>query len=275
MYIEEIREKGGGTIRISSEDEELGQQMDFDTRLMTDGEVLSQVEKSMISQGVAHYLVLENATQDGKQVDFYSERVKVTIYFIQDNGKVYRWTNVAISFVRKNVTGTPIPIATVVASSLNVRPFNRRGSFRVTVDQMGSLHYDNENHPCMVRDVSHGGFSVIFRGDVKLPSINQECFLTWSEEIKSDSGAKVSAKYELQGVVVRAQVRLGRSVVIGCSMEKEPDPLRDYIQRAQTSRGIVREAEEKSSKSGVKRVSSHQLEDDLKKMTGGGEESDG
>ena len=267
MYVDEIIGKEGGTIRISAEDEALDQQMDFDVEPLTDESLLSMVKGILAKRKISHYIVVQNAIHDDRSVDFMSEKVRHTLYYIQENGKVYRWPDVAISFVRAN--SNSVSMGTVIASSTNARPFNRRESFRISVNQYGALHFKNEPHPCMVKDISHGGFAVIFDNPKIIPSVNEICHLTWTEEISSEPGkARVSTKYELEGVVVRQQARLGKQVVIGCKLEHEPDGLRDYIQRAQTSRGIVKEAEAKVAKSGVKIGNVKDLEHDLKALRG-------
>ena len=55
--------------------------------------------------------------------------------------------------------------------------------------------------------------------------------------------------YKVGAELVRVHPRLDGKLVIGFRMKEEPDPVHELIQKVQTSRGIVKEAENASTES--------------------------
>lgn len=265
MYVEEIKEKNG-IIRVSSIDKTNEQQMDFDLDLLTDRDVLQKLDFFLAQRNIKHYIVVKNALYENKKVSFSSDNVQNDLYFIQENGKVIRWENVAVSFIRIGESN----VATCISTAMNARGFNRRASFRVPIDQYGYVKWRcyDDGERCMVKDISHIGLGIILDEPKFLPPFGELGEVSWTEEIYSeDRKTKVSNLYKVNVNCVRLQAKLGSKLVIGCTIEDEPDNIRDMIQRYQTSRGIVKEADTAtSSQNGIVRSENWELKRDLDNM---------
>ena len=135
MFIDQIRSLEGYTLKLSSVDNETGEQIDFELRVCEDSDKLGSIAKNLGTESAKHYIVVENVIFDSKMVNFQSEKVASSLYLILANGKVYRWAPVSVNPIRVNDK----PYAMVLKNTTDASSFNRRNSFRVSVDQSGKL----------------------------------------------------------------------------------------------------------------------------------------
>ncbi len=266
MYIEEIGGKEGCTLKLSSLDTATGHTSDFDVVLSNDAGTREKLNAFLVQKNLHHFIIVENVVYDSKMVDFGSETVENTLYMTQPNGKVYRWTKVGVSFIRVKNSNVP---ATCILSNQDAQPFNRRESFRIPIDQYGTVLWSGEeaSEKCMVLNVSHTGIAILMEETKVELGIGYPAEITWSETIFSDEKkSQVSHVYKVQADLVRVQPKLDGKFVVGFTLRNEPDPVRDLIQRVQTSRGIVKEAEQPSVKAKVERTEDWQLAKELADM---------
>ncbi len=253
MFIDQIRSLEGYTLKLSVQDNESGEQMDFDLQVCQDSAKLGSIAKNIGPESAKHYIVVENVVFDSKMVNFESEKITGNVYLVLSNGKVYRWAPVAVNPIRVNNK----PYAMVLKNSSDVNSFNRRNSFRVSVDADGKLDWKGyeDEISCFVLNVSHDGIGVSVKGVKNLPGVGERCKITWSD----------GTSYEVEGIVRRTQHRLGDQYVIGMALVKEPDAIRALIQRIQTSRAIAADLTEEKKDAGVRRLENWELERDLEK----------
>lgn len=253
MFIDQIRSLDGYTLKLSVVDNESGEQIDFDLRVCEDSNKIGSIAKSIGPESAKHYIVVENVIFDSKMVSFESEKITGNVYLILSNGKVYRWAPVAVNPIRVNGK----PFAMVLKNSTDVNSFNRRNSYRVSVDANGQLDWKGYEDaiPCFVLNVCHDGIGVSVKGVKTLPGVGERCKITWND----------GGDYEVEGIVRRTQHRLGDQYVIGMALVKEPDAIRALIQKIQTSRAIAADLTEEKKDSGVRRLENWELEKDLEK----------
>ncbi|MCR4998819.1 MAG: PilZ domain-containing protein [Lachnospiraceae bacterium] len=253
MLIEQIRTIEDYTIKLSVVDNESGEQIDFDLTTCTDETKLGAIAKTFGTPESKHYLVVENVQYNDKTVDFTSGKVTCSLFMVMSNGKVYRWSPLVVCPIRRNDK----PFAVVLKNTSDVTSFNRRNSFRVPVDMNGTFDWKGyeDEIPCFVLNVSHGGIAVTVKGVENLPSVGEHCKISWND----------GTGYEVEATVRRSQPRLGGQYVIGCSLDKEPDSIRSLIQKIQTSRAISADLTEEKKDAGVRRLENWELERDLEK----------
>lgn len=253
MFIDQIRSLEGYTLKLSSVDNETGEQIDFELRVCEDSDKLGSIAKNLGTESVKHYIVVENVIFESKMVNFQSEKVVSSLYLILANGKVYRWAPVSVNLIRVNDK----PYAMVLKNTTDASSFNRRNSFRVSVDQSGKLDWKGYEFeiPCFVLNVCHDGMAVSVKGVKNLPGVGEHCKIIWND----------GTNYEVEGIVRRTQHRVGDQYVIGMALAKEPDEIRSLIQKIQTSRAIAADLTEEKKDKGVRRLENWELEKDLEK----------
>lgn len=253
MLIDQIRGLDQYTMKLSVVNVETEEQIDFDLSLFDDETKLAAIEKNIGAPEAKHYIVVNHVIFDSKIVDFQSSKVVCTLFLVLGNGKVYRWAPLAVSPIRQNDK----PLALVLKHGADVSSFNRRNSFRVPVDQKGTFEWNGYERPipCFVMNVSHGGIAVMVQGVQSLPSVGEQCVVEWFDGLT----------YRVECAVRRTQNRLGNQIVIGLSLNKEPDTIRSLIQKIQTSRAISADLTEETKDSGVRRMENWELERDLEK----------
>ncbi|MCR5099218.1 MAG: PilZ domain-containing protein [Lachnospiraceae bacterium] len=265
MFIENIYEIEGCTLSLSCLDAASGHTMDFDATVSRDTGAKEKVKAFLANKGISHFIIVDNVVYDKKRVDFGSEQVDNTLYMTQPNGKVYRWGKVGVSFIKIGSNS----MVTCILSNSDAKPFNRREAFRIAVDQYGTVLWSGEEAPekCMVMNISHNGVAILMNETKVTLGIGYPAEISWSETIVSDENkSQASHVYKVQAKLVRVQPRLDGSFVVGFKIPDEPAAVHDMIQKVQTSRGIVKEAEVSTAKKGVERVENWQTAKELAEM---------
>lgn len=265
MYIEEILSKEGCTLKLSCLDVETGHTIDFDAEISTDSAIYEKLKSFLSKKALMHFIVVNNVVYDNKMVDFTSGHVENTLYMTQSNGKVYRWTKVGVSFIKTGDSSH----GTCIISNQDAQPFNRREAFRIAVDQNGSVLWSGEENAeqCYVLNVSHNGIAILMKETAVTLGIGYPAEITWAETFFSDEKKQsVSNVYKVQAELVRVQYRPDERFVVGFRIKDEPQALLDHIQKVQTSRGIVKEAEAPSVKKGVERNENWETAKDFAKL---------
>lgn len=238
MYIEEINRIEGCTLKLSSVDVESGHTTDFDVTLSSDASVRDRLFAFLKKKNIPHFIIIDNVFYENKKVDFASPHVENTLYMTQTDGVVYRWRKVGVSFIRFKDNS----LGTCVLSNQDAEPYNRRDTFRVPIDEYGTVLWSGEETPeeCMVLDISHTGVGILMEETKITPAIGYPAEISWTETMYSDEAkSQVSTVYKVQGELVRLQNKLGGKFVVGFRMKHEPDPVRALIQKIQTSRGVT------------------------------------
>ncbi|MBQ2579701.1 MAG: hypothetical protein II571_09790, partial [Lachnospiraceae bacterium] len=73
-------------MKLSSVDNETGEQIDFELRVCEDSDKLGSIAKNLGTESAKHYIVVENVIFDSKMVNFQSEKVVSSLYLILANG---------------------------------------------------------------------------------------------------------------------------------------------------------------------------------------------
>ena len=262
MFIEEIYNVEGATLSLSCLDAATGHTMDFEATVNRDAAVREKIGAFLAKRGISHFIVVDNVVFDKKRVDFGSEQVDNTLFMTQPNGKVYRWGRVGVSFIHIGESA----LVTCILSNSDARPYNRRGAFRIPIDQYGTVLWSGEetSEKCFVMNISHSGIAILMEETKVTLGIGYPCEITWAETIFSDaSKQQVSNVHKVQAELVRVQPKIGGSFVVGLKLKEEPPAIQDMIQRVQTSRGIVKEAEVSTASKGVDRRESWELAKEL------------
>ncbi len=252
MFIENIYNVEGCTLSLSCLDAVTGHTMDFDAVISGDKVAKEKVGAFLAQRGITHFIIVDNVVFDKKRVDFGSEQVDNTLFMTQSNGKVYRWGKVGVSFIRIGESN----LVTCILSNQDAKPYNRREAYRISVDQYGTVLWSGEETPekCMVLNVSHTGVGILMQETKVDLGIGYPAEIAWAETSVSEATKQqVSNVYRVNAELVRVQPRIGGSFVVGFRIKDEPAALQDLIQKVQTSRGIVKEAEVSTSHKGVDR----------------------
>lgn len=267
MFIEEIANKEDFTLKLSCVEIDTGHTIDFEATLNQDTVTREKLTAFLLKKSITHFIIVNNVVYDKKRVDFGSGNVENTLYLTQANGKVYRWTRVGVSFIRIGEN----TLATCILSNQDAKPYNRRDNFRIPIDAYGTVLWMDQDAPekCMVLNVSHGGIGILMEETKVTLGIGYPAEISWAETIFSDEKKQqVSHVYKVQAELVRVQPKLDGKFVVGFRLKEEPDAVRDLIQKVQTSRGIVKEAETSNQKKGVEKSENWQLAKELAGMKG-------
>ena len=262
MFIENIYEVEDAVLSLSCMDAASGHTMDFEATISRDNTIREKIGDFLAKRGISHFIVVDNVVFDKKRVDFGSENVDNTLFMTQPNGKVYRWGRVGVSFIKVGENS----LVTCILSNSDAKPYNRRGAFRIPVDQYGTVLWSGEDAPekCMVLNISHSGIAILMEETKVTLGIGYPCEISWSESgFSENANQQVSNVYRVQAELVRVQPKIGGSFVVGFKLREEPPAVHDMIQKVQTSRGIVKEAEVSTVQSGVDRTESWELAKEL------------
>ena len=266
MYIEEILKTPDCTMKLSCFDPETKGHLDFNATLLTDPAIKGKIDAFLAKKSLTHYIVVNNIIYDKKSIDFSSHNVESTLFATLKTGNTYKWSKVAVSFIRIGKDN----YATCIVSKTNAMPYNRRDTFRIPVDCDGFVFWEGDDMPekCVVKDVSHDGIGILMeKTRIKLLK-GLPATISWEETAYFDSNDHKSTKnFKVQGEVVRRNTGLDGDMIIGFRVPKEPEPIRDYIQWAQTHRGFIQENKPQVSvPKGVQRQENWELEKQLEEM---------
>ncbi len=250
---------------LSSVDAVTGSKADFEVTLNHDGSVRDKIGAFLGRRGISHFIIVDNVVFDKKRVDFGSENVTNTLYMTQSNGKVYKWGGVGVSFIHVGEKS----LVTCILSNSDAKPYNRREAFRIPVDQYGAILWSGEENQekCMVLNISHTGIGIFMEETSVNLGIGYPAEITWAESFFSaEKNQQISHVYKVQADLVRVQPKLGGGYIIGFRLREEPDAIRDMIQKVQTSRGIVKEAEVSNQSKGLEKNEDWEIARDLEKL---------
>lgn len=266
MYIDEIAKIEGCKIKLSSFEPNTKRTLDFNVVQKRDPQILKKVGNFLAQKNLFHFIVIENVVHKNKTVDFSSRAIENTLYMAQPDGKVYRWSKVGVAVIRIGEERL-----TCIVSNHIAKPYNQRDTFRISVDCYGTVLFSGAEKPeaCMVRDVSHEGIGIQMKETKTHLGKGLPAEISWEETAHfDDSGKMTTRKYTVNAELVRAKKNLDGQMVLGFQQTEETDPIREYIQWAQRSKGIAKEAEASTVKSGVTRAENWETKKELEKMGG-------
>lgn len=141
-----------------------------------------------------------------------------------DDHRLYKWPKLDIYTV-KDEKGNPYHM---LVSDMEGRPYNRRRSYRVTMDMEGSARFGPNTIalPIIIKNLSSGGVGFECKQNVNCPD-GTLIHVTFSDTV-------LHINFKLDCLLVRKDVNEDNECFYyGCKFQKESMALNNYIQRKQ------------------------------------------